>query len=264
MSLLGVKKGKRKRKSAGATTQICDAESNKNAAEELRKLLLQPPSNSVTCSVKDSSKVARAQRNIRVGWEKDDKQEKNIIIMDTSVPQLERQDLRHGARKGKKSKHHQQEQKAVGDKNKTIQDMVKEESLNKNSMDDVFANNILRLGSRYKGKELKSGDKAGADEEEDVDLSLYNETAKNRLTSVAVYEREKSRHLATHKIQQNISSKCWWWMSSSSFQKHLLLSLGDHLSLVLTPPNIALVPNQCYLVPLKVTHDLLCYSKNMK
>ena len=259
MSLIGVKKGKRKRKNAGTTTQICDIESNKNAAEELRKLLLQPSSKSVSSGVderrKVNSKGSEAQGSIPARLGKVVDEEKNVILMDMSAPQLERQDLRHGARKGKKSKHHQQEQQAVDNKNKTIQEMVKEESSNKNSMDDVFANNILRLGSRYKGKELKSGDKAGADEEEDVDLSLYNETTKNRLTSVAVYEREKSRQLATHQIQQNISSKCWWWMSSSSFQKHLLLSLGDHLSLILTPPNIALVPNQCYLVPLKASSD---------
>lgn len=71
-------------------------------------------------------------------------------------------------------------------------------------------------------------------------------------------ERERTRQLARFDQQQQIISKCWWWLEASgSFQKHRLLALGDHVSLVWTPANLAVAEGQhFYLVPVKTAPSL--------
>ena len=126
------------------------------------------------------------------------------------------------------------------------------------SMDEEFARNIARLGSRYKGAEFKSaaGASAGADEDDmagdgGIDMKMFTSN-EDRLTGAAKYNREISRQMALANKEEKITSRCSWWMESSSFQKHRLLSLGDHLSLVFVPSHYALVSSQLYLVPVKV------------
>ena len=117
--------------------------------------------------------------------------------------------------------------------------MVAEEKVSKQrgemSMDEQFARNLSRLGSRYKGAEFKTvnGSSAGADEDDftgdnGIDMKLYNSAA-NRLTDAEAYKREMSRQITRAGKEQSITSRCWWWMESKSFQKHMLLSLGDHV-----------------------------------
>lgn len=121
--------------------------------------------------------------------------------------------------------------------------MVAEEKVSKQqgriSMDEQFARNLSRLGSRYKGTEFKTvnGSSAGADEDDftgdnGIDMKMYNSSA-NRLTDAEAYNREMSRQITRAEKEQSITSKCWWWMESKSFQKHTLLSLGDHVRYVL-------------------------------
>ena len=132
--------------------------------------------------------------------------------------------------------------KSTCDDEMTIAQMVTEEKESKQrgdmTMDEQFARNISRLGSRYKGQEFKNvnGSSAGADEDEftgdnGIDMKLY-QSSKNRLTDKELYQREMSRQVARAGKEQSITSRCWWWMESKSFQKHMLLSLGDHVSFI--------------------------------
>lgn len=198
------------------------------------------------------------------GQQKEDDANRNLVVLTGKAaatnasdkgsndynPDLSREDFRAGTRKGKTKR------KAVDtigttaeEANLSIRDMLKAEKEQKESMDEVYARNVARMGSRFKGKELKNHSSTGADEEEYVDMKVFQ---KQSLTKVASAQRETSRQLAHHDRQTAITSKCWWWMESPSFRKHMLIALGNHVSLIMAPSQSSLFPgNHFYLVPLQ-------------
>ena len=137
----------------------------------------------------------------------------------------------------------------------TITDMLKEEKSNTRSMDEQFARNIARVGSRYMGTESKWSSTTGADEEVAVDTNMYRS---QRLTALASQQREQSRQMAQFDQQNSITSKCFWWMESSRFQKHLLIALGNHVSLSMAPAHASLFPgDHLYLVPIQYSDTMV-------
>ena len=169
------------------------------------------------------------------------------------------EDFRSGSRKGKVKR------KAVDTIGTTqdeavmsIQDMIREEKEEQHqSMDEIYARNVARMGSRFKGTELKvgAGSSAGADEEDHLDMKVYQ---KQSLTKNSAAQRETSRQLAKYDKQSGIASKCWWWMESPSFRKHMLIALGNHTSLVMVPSHLSLFPGNCfYIVPLQHADSLI-------
>lgn len=276
--LTGIKKGKRKRKEgteAGQPIQVTSSASSSNqnraAADELRRLLsgTNNTTASPTIAMSSSDNVIfsnserphvfeRLEKRGKIAQVKKEDEEATVLITNTnfsgSAPSMKKEDFRKGARKGKLKKGQSVE-------GMTISQMVAEEKVSKQqgeiSMDEQFARNLSRLGSRYKGTEFKTvnGSSAGADEDDftgdnGIDMKMYNSSA-NRLTDAEAYNREMSRQITRAEKEQSITSKCWWWMESKSFQKHTLLSLGDHVSLVLCPSHLSLVKFQCFLVPVK-------------
>jgi len=185
-----------------------------------------------------------------------------------AAPVLQREDFRKGSRKGKL--------KAVKpttttsqpsssylheNTNTTISEMIHHEHQSTTTMDETYARSIARLGSRYKGSDTNqrniAGHSAGADEEDTagdggVDMTLYaNREERGVFTEAARFEREKSRQMARVGREMAITDRCWWWMESGAFRRHRLLSLGDHVSLVLSPSHLSVVKWQCMLVPVK-------------
>lgn len=131
--------------------------------------------------------------------------------------------------------------------------MLQEEKTSTSNMDEIYARNVVRLKSRYRGTELKSSSATGADEEDFIDTKLYEK--QTHLTQRAIQEREASRQIHQHKTQLAVTSKCWWWMESSQFRKHMLLSLGNHVSLVMAPAQRTISGHEGYhhyIVPIKV------------
>ncbi len=164
--------------------------------------------------------------------------EETIVINTTTdkAPVLSKEDFRRGARKGKVK---QKESYMRSSADQTIAEMVEEEKKAKQKgahdqdMDETFARNIQRLGSRYKGSDFKlvAGSTAGADEDDgtSIDMKMFTNAA-DRLTDAEKYKREISRQMALSKKQNSIADKCWWWIESEKFQKHRLIALGDHVS----------------------------------
>ena len=285
--LSGIKKGKKKRKLEKNTSKPAKKPSapissdNQNAAEELRRMLAGSSKipkasfsssstifNDTSIGSNDSSSVIdrfeQRRGNLAAVFDNQDATiratEKVVMInSDAAVPTNQKEDFRNGARKGKLK---QKGSYLHAEADKSIDEMVAEERRTKQqggsaSMDEVFARNIARLGSRYKGAEFKSvaGATAGADEDDmagdgGIDMKMFTSN-EERLTEAARYNREMSRQVARAKQEEKITSRCWWWMESSSFQKHRLLSLGDHVSLILVPSHNALVNCQCFLVPVQ-------------
>ena len=131
--------------------------------------------------------------------------------------------------------------------------MLKQEKESTQSMDEVYARNIARLGSRYQGAEhkIKAGASAGADEEDYIDTQLYN-SRESRLTKFANANRVKSQQLAAFDRQSSVTAKSWWWMESSRFQKDMVIALGNHVTLSMAPSNLSLtVGEHFYLVPIQ-------------
>ncbi|GFH54255.1 hypothetical protein CTEN210_10731 [Chaetoceros tenuissimus] len=276
--LAGIKKGKRKRKtgddsSSQSSSKVKKSENtandNHNAADELRRML---SSGSKPIPVKrdamDQQHVSgpsvlerfEQRRGILANaFDEKEKASSSLIMMNSETTgTLRKEDFKSGARKGKLK---EKNDYFHSDADKTVAELVAEEKQSQQqehqSMDEVFARNISRLGSRYKGNEFKvvAGASAGADEDDmagdgGIDMKMFTSN-ENRLTEAARFNREKSRQVAKAKKEEKITSRCWWWMESSNFQKHRLISLGDYVSLVLVPSHNALVESQCYLVPVQ-------------
>ncbi len=232
----------------------CNNLNNQNAADELRRMLAGVKetktnhANAITTTNSNNnsrkSAIERFEQRSNNGihnitidkFSDNDRNEETIILMNTSTststtaPIKSKEDFRHGSRKGKikptesymKSNIHQ-----------SISSMIQEEKHQKN-MDEIFARNIARIGSKYKATDFKTnnpGSKAGADEDDgtSIDMKMFTSVS-DRLTDVERYNRELSRQVAITKKSNLIGSKCWWWMDSESFQKHRLIALGDYVS----------------------------------
>jgi len=202
----------------------------------------------------------------------DDNNDNDAVVLTSDAArtlqrsQYRKEDFRHGSRKGKMSKNDHDLTKS---REMTIADMVAEEKRGGAggagagagagiSMDEQYARNIARVGSRYKGTEFATGhgSSLGADEvdysgiEGGADMSMFQHPS-SKLTDVERAKRDRERQVALHDKESSATARCWWWMESSRFEKHRLLALGNHVSLILCPSNLALVADSCYLVPIR-------------
>ena len=218
----------------------CNSGSNGNSSSQSK--------NSISSAIERFEKRRGANANGRMTENEDGYKEgeETVVMMEpisaTSTgkpPILSKEDFRRGARKGKVK------QKTIDSSygymhssaDKTISEMVQEEKQSKQSkqqgMDEIFARNVARMGSRYKGTDFQmvAGSTAGADEDDgsSIDMKMFTSVS-NRLTDAERYNRELSRQLAYTKKQNSIANKCWWWLESEMFQKHRLIALGDHVS----------------------------------
>ena len=169
---------------------------------------------------------------------------------------LRREDFKGGSRRGKVRGAVARREAASEEAGLTVEEMAARERGSTRSMDEVYARNVARVGSRYKGNDFAKGSRSGADEEDvggdigGADMTMF-QSQSERLTGAEAAKRERSRQIVLHDRQSAMTTKCWWWIDSPSFRKHMLLALGDHVSLVLCPSHLALVPHQCMLVPVR-------------
>jgi hypothetical protein len=132
----------------------------------------------------------------------------------------------------------------------TATELAMNERKSSMSWDEQMMRNAVRIGKkrRRKGKDDDS------DEELEKMKRLLPGHAEKKPEKAAEksMQRESHRQVDHHLQQQNITSKCAWWIDSRSFSKHRLLALGNHVSLVMAPPNGSLIPgHHFYLVPIK-------------
>ena len=248
MMLAGIKTGKKKRKVDEPDDQKRPLDnkqtSNLSVAEEIKRQLAQ----SNVVETRESLTFGNLQRHGRIGKSGQPSEQPGTVVLMTGAalssdrPAFVKQDYRNGSRKGKLKR-------SVDDAaHTTIYDMLQEEKCNTRSMDEQFARNVARVGSRYKGTESKNSHATGADEDEMMDTTMYQT---QRLTAVASQQREHSRQVAHFDKQNVVTSKCSWWIESSSFQKHMMIALGNHVCLSMAPSQGSLFPgDHVYLVPI--------------
>ena len=270
---------------ATAVATASSSEANQAAAEALRAKLMgggrlagstaktSAPTTPTTAAAPSGNDdvISRLEKRGKITSAGDDAKEAASIVLtnEAAAPvqreQYRREDFRHGARKGKISQRDAAAAASAASRDMTIADMVAEEKRERQqagggNMDETYARNVARIGSRYKGSEFDQGNQPGAsmgaDEvdysgiEGGADMSMFQDPSA-RLTDAARAQRERARQVAQHDRQSAITNRCWWWMESSSFEKHRLLALGNHVSLMLCPSNLALTDYSCYLVPIR-------------
>lgn len=270
---------------ATAVATASSSEANQAAAEALRAKLMgggrlarstaktSAPTTPTTAAVPSGNDdvIFRLEKRGKITSAGDDAKEAASIVLtnEAAAPvqreQYRREDFRHGARKGKISQRDAAAAASAASRGMSIADMVAEEKRERQqagggNMDETYARNVARIGSRYKGSEFDQGNQPGAsmgaDEvdysgiEGGADMSMFQDPSA-RLTDAARAQRERARQVAQHDRQSAITNRCWWWMESSSFEKHRLLALGNHVSLMLCPSNLALTDYSCYLVPIR-------------
>lgn len=263
--LSGIKTGKRKRKAAPKSTG--DSSTNQSAP--------QPSLASHSLSSHDNLSVAEQLRqNLATSGSSsgDAKTEKNYSGATSSTTDLPHQLLERSGRIQKVTSASSKKD----DGNVTVVHLPAATSRaerlvygenggggnNNMSVDEEFARNILRLGKKRKQKINNKG--VDSDEEE---YRLMNtvmpsteakSAAKQEKAEEKANRRELARELAVTDRQDKIVSRCWWWLESSQFAKHRLISLGNHVSLVMAPPNLSLTPGRhLYLVPIKHSDSLV-------
>ena len=142
----------------------------------------------------------------------------------------------------------------------TVQELVAQERGENQGMswDEQMTRNMVRLGKNKKRKLKASKGEDSDDEVEQMKQWLPGATNAKEGTRKQERDQEKAQQRDRHRLmheklhEDKITSKCSWWLESSSFRKHRLLALGNHVSLVMAPPNASLIPgNHFYLVPLK-------------
>jgi hypothetical protein len=132
----------------------------------------------------------------------------------------------------------------------TAAELAMNERKSSMSWDEQMIRNAVRIGKKRRRK----GSNDDSDEELEKMKRLLPGHAENKKEKAAEksMQRESHRQVDHHLQQKNITSKCAWWVDSNSFSKHRLLALGNHVSLVMAPPNGSLIPgHHFYLVPIK-------------
>ena len=154
-----------------------------------------------------------------------------------------------------------------------LNNLIKHEKFISNDMDDNFRDNVLRLGKNYKGTELGSsgafgnGTLTGIDEEEDIDMKLFenkHETQQKVLSKKDVLKSiggsKKNTDTDNEKLDEkykDIFNRCQHCTGSGAYKAHLTVSRGEHTQLRLkTGPN-TLGYGHCMILPIVHTSSFL-------
>lgn len=136
-----------------------------------------------------------------------------------------------------------------GSSSLSIEEMLREEKQIKSYAEEE-QRNMLRL-NKHRSKQPKFHD---SDEEEQYTL---------KSASLDLSKTEKSRKSNQKRMNDLAAvamSKSWWWMESPQFDRRNLLALGNHVSLVMTPPALCLSNKlhgeHFYLVPIAQAESL--------
>jgi len=280
---------------------------NRSAAEELRQSLLSGTSSTIAATTSsNNSDDIQSKLNSRAQSYKNNELSINNLqsrgrISDATISKQDADDsivikqsgkssksnieyehdtkLRYNSR-GKLSNHAHTELRAKTEKEMSIDEMIKQERSKTNSnMDEVYARNMIKMGKGYNKLDKIMGkvDESGVDEEDMLQetsllVNMYKSND-DKLSPAEIASRSKSKQIAQHDAISKWTSKSWWWMESSNFNKQYLIALGEKISLVMTPTHKTLQQDnnvklgkwnggQCYLVPLSYSESFVSLDED--
>lgn len=155
---------------------------------------------------------------------------------------------------------------------KTLDDLVREEKEGGWDMDATFAKNVVRAGRKFKQhgnvslaclvclpvplvRCSPSGcehvqSRAGRDEDEEVDVTLFDKK-EDRLTEQERVKRDRQKAVEADRKLSHTQMNCWFCFQNPKFKKHLILSLGEHAYLSIPQGQAPIVQGHCQIVPME-------------
>ncbi len=151
---------------------------------------------------------------------------------------LEKEDTRYGKKRGKLKNQTDSE-------NMTLNEIIKQERQGGEDMDEMYIRNIVRAGSRFKDNNHLGNSRSGRDEEDEIDVSLW-QSKKGKWTARKQQEMDMKRAIVAEKRWESATKKR---EDVRQRYKHLWISLGTHSYLQLSPNSIT--EGHIQIIPLK-------------
>ena len=173
------------------------------------------------------------------------------VTSEPAVHLLEKADLRHGSRRGKrKTNVNRYDQSGCrtsflgADKFHKEGESTGALGESAEDLDKIYAKNIIRQGKRFK---MTKGSSTGADEEEDIDTNLY-ENKRDWMSALKRREVDRAEVLMADKRWENRVSRDKFNRENSHFANHLVLSSLSSAYLMI-PHTKPITPHHCLIVP---------------
>ncbi len=136
----------------------------------------------------------------------------------------------------------------------------KEIAMGPEDMDEVFTRNLLKMGNRYKGKEL--GSDSLLDEDAQLDTRMYEDHS-SRLTELESKRRRILQAKREHAKNEATEKSCPLCMGSGSkFCKDIVASMGQKVML-LVETRYSIVKGHCILAPITHSESLVSCDEDV-
>jgi diadenosine tetraphosphate (Ap4A) HIT family hydrolase len=141
-----------------------------------------------------------------------------------------------------------------------IHELKSREKAGGEDIDEVFRDNILRLGERYKGTEmggrgaLGNGDRAGMDEEGELDMKMFQRKEQSHTEAL---QREAQRAMRSQQQLRKTVESCRRCTESRTFQRAAVVSQGENAFLRMKTDPDVLVEGHLELVPVSHVSSIL-------
>jgi diadenosine tetraphosphate (Ap4A) HIT family hydrolase len=149
-----------------------------------------------------------------------------------------------------------------------VQALKSRERAGGEDIDEVFRENILRLGERYKGTEMGgkgafgNGDKAGMDEEGDIDMKMFQRKEQSQADAL---QKEAQRAMKSQQQLRKVVESCRRCTESRTFLRAAVISAGENAILRVKMDPEALVEGHLEIVPVShVSSILQCDEETQK
>lgn len=135
-------------------------------------------------------------------------------------------------------------------------------------IDDVFRDNVLRMGERYQGTELGgrgafgNGDKAGMDEEGEIDMRMFQRKESSQAEAL---QREANKVMKAQQQLRCAVESCRRCTESAQFARQSVISTGENTYLRMKLDPDALAEGHLEIVPIShVSSILQCDEETQK
>lgn len=127
-------------------------------------------------------------------------------------------------------------------------------------IDDIYRDNVLRMGERYMGTELGgkgafgNGDKAGMDEEGEIDMRMFQ---RKETSQADALQREANKAMKAQQQLRRAVESCRRCTKSKVFHRNCVVATGENTYLRLKMDPDVLVERHLEIVPISHVSSIL-------